>query len=125
SMTRIAEVRVALHEREQPFVRVGRNHVFGVLTIVTTSGVESTVFVKDRAPAEIAVRILADYVRPQLIGRDALDIEAIWQMLWRQERSIGIGVIGAVDVALWDIAGKVAGLPIHRLLGTARHSVPV
>jgi L-alanine-DL-glutamate epimerase-like enolase superfamily enzyme len=32
--------------------------------------------------------------------------------------------IGAVDVALWDLAGKAAGMPIHRLLGTSRHSIP-
>ena len=32
--------------------------------------------------------------------------------------------IGVVDVALWDIVGKVAGLPVHRLLGTCRHRVP-
>ena len=32
--------------------------------------------------------------------------------------------IGAVDVALWDLAGKVANLPIHRMLGSFRESVP-
>jgi L-alanine-DL-glutamate epimerase-like enolase superfamily enzyme len=37
---------------------------------------------------------------------------------------VSTNAIGAVDVALWDIAGKVAGLPIHRLLGTCRDSVP-
>ena len=33
-------------------------------------------------------------------------------------------VIGAIDVALWDLAGKIAGVPIHRLMGSYRESVP-
>jgi L-alanine-DL-glutamate epimerase-like enolase superfamily enzyme len=37
---------------------------------------------------------------------------------------ISVRSIGAVDVALWDLAGKAAGMPIHRLLGTTRHSIP-
>lgn len=124
-MTRISEVKVALHRLDEPFTRTSLHHLFGVLTIVTESGVESTVFVQGQARPEISVRVLADFVRPQLIGRDALDIGAIWQMLWRQERSLPVTVIGAVDTALWDIAGKVARLPIHRLLGTVRHSLPI
>jgi len=44
--------------------------------------------------------------------------------MWKQNRCVSTDAIGAVDVALWDIAGKTAGLPIHRLLGTCRHSVP-
>jgi len=39
-------------------------------------------------------------------------------------RLISVRSIGAVDVALWDLAGKAAGMPIHRLLGTTRHSIP-
>ena len=42
-----------------------------------------------------------------------------------RSRYVDPSAIGTVDVALWDIAGKVAGLPVHRLLGTYRHTVPV
>jgi len=41
-----------------------------------------------------------------------------------QNRSVMFRPIGAMDIALWDIAGKVAGLPIHRLLGTRRNNLP-
>ena len=43
----------------------------------------------------------------------------------RRARFVDPSAIGSVDVALWDIAGKAAGLPVHRLLGTCRHKIPV
>ena len=58
------------------------------------------------------------------MGRNPLDIGAIWLDLWRANRNVDTRSICAVDVALWDIAGKVANLPIHRLLGTYRDSAP-
>jgi L-alanine-DL-glutamate epimerase and related enzymes of enolase superfamily len=44
--------------------------------------------------------------------------------MWHKNRQTTFRAIGAMDVALWDIAGKAAGLPIHRLLGSYRESVP-
>jgi len=125
-MTRIAEVRVALHKSAQPFVPGTTAGTFAVLTIVTESGVEGTAFVSGaQVPPEASARAIADIVRPQLIGTNALDTGILWQRLWQQERALGSVAIGAVDVALWDIVGKVAGLPVHRLLGTARTTIPV
>ena len=40
-------------------------------------------------------------------------------------RSVSTYVIGAIDICLWDINGKIANQPIHRLLGTCKESVPV
>jgi L-alanine-DL-glutamate epimerase-like enolase superfamily enzyme len=97
-----------------------------VLTIATADGVEGTAFVStNHAHSALIAYPLAEVVRPQLIGRDALDIGAIWQLLWRQESALGPAAIGGVDVALWDIMGKIANLPVHRLLGTVRTSIPV
>jgi len=44
--------------------------------------------------------------------------------MWSRNRYVSLLAIGALDVAIWDIAGKVANMPIHRLLGTCRNSVP-
>jgi len=124
-MTRISEVRVALHQREAAPGSAASVSAMGVLTLVTDDGVSGTAFVSGaQTNPAISVRMLADIVRPQLIGLDALDIGAIWGRLWRQERALNTTVIGAVDTALWDIAGRIAGLPIHRLLGTVRHELP-
>jgi L-alanine-DL-glutamate epimerase-like enolase superfamily enzyme len=43
---------------------------------------------------------------------------------YSRSRSTTLRAIGAMDVALWDVAGKVSGLPIHRLLGASRDRVP-
>ena len=44
--------------------------------------------------------------------------------MWKLNRSASTNVIGAIDVCLWEINGKLAGQPIHRLLGTCKDSVP-
>lgn len=55
-----------------------------------------------------------------LIGKDPLEIEHHWQYLYRNTHFRGAAIMGAlsaIDIALWDIAGKHYGVPAHRLLG--------
>src|SRR5262245_65870856 len=58
------------------------------------------------------------------MGQDPLERERLYQGLMARVRQTTLRAIGAVDVALWDIAGKVANMPIHRLLGSYRDRVP-
>ncbi len=61
-------------------------------------------------------------VKKVVVGENPLDIERIWKKLYFRtmmagRRGIGVNVIGAIDMALWDLAGKHYGEPVWRLLG--------
>ncbi|MCY0389578.1 D-galactonate dehydratase family protein [Robbsia sp. Bb-Pol-6] len=106
----------------------GRNFV--TLKIVTDEGVygigDATLNGRELAVATY----LTEHVCPLLIGRDPGRIEDIWQFLYKgaywRRGPVTMSAIAAVDMALWDILGKVANLPLYRLLGGAsRESVMV
>lgn len=97
----------------------GRNFV--TLKIETDSGLhglgDATLNGRELAVASY----LTDHVIPCLIGRDAHQIEDIWQYLYRgcywRRGPVTMCSIAAVDTALWDIKAKAAGLPLYQLLG--------
>jgi mannonate dehydratase len=99
----------------------GRNFV--TLKLTTEDGVhglgDATVNGRELAVASY----LEDHVLPTLVGRDARRIEDTWQMLYKgaywRRGPVTMAAVSAVDTALWDILGKVAGLPVYRLLGGA------
>jgi mannonate dehydratase len=97
----------------------GRNFV--TLKIVTDDGVHGLgdATLNGR---ELAVKsYLEDHVLPCLVGRDPRNIEDIWQYLYRgaywRRGPVTMTAIAAVDMALWDIKGKLAGMPVYQLLG--------
>ncbi|MGZ0187279.1 MAG: mandelate racemase/muconate lactonizing enzyme family protein, partial [Alphaproteobacteria bacterium] len=65
---------------------------------------------------------------PRILGRDATEVEGIWHDLWTSSLADGRGgapVLGlsAIDVALWDIVGQAADMPLHRLWGHCQSEV--
>ena len=70
-----------------------------------------------------------DVLRPLLVGQDPDLIEQHWAAMYQESLLIGrrgalLRAISAVDIALWDLLGKAAGLPLYRLLGAQRDAVP-
>ena len=75
--------------------------------------------------------VLMDMFRPILLGQDARRIEAIWEKMYSTQRLRGYGTgyfmraMAGVDIALWDIVGRAAGMPVYQLLGGKfRDSIP-
>ena len=75
-------------------------------------------------PATVA-RAGIDFLAPLAIGEDALQVEAIWQKLHLRSldyarRGVLVAAISAIDIALWDLRGKLLGQPVSTLLGGRR-----
>lgn len=99
----------------------GPNKNYVTLKIMTDEGIyglgDATLNNRETLPAAY----LTDYLIPCLIGRDPRNSEDIWQYLYRgayfRGGPIAMAAYGAIDIALWDIKGKIAGLPLYQLFG--------
>jgi L-alanine-DL-glutamate epimerase-like enolase superfamily enzyme len=97
----------------------------GLLTMRTDGGLEGHAFLGSAMrSAALDAQSLLRVLKPLVLGQDPLERERLWQAMWQRNRATPIRTIGAMDVALWDLGGKIAGLPIHRLLGGYRDTVP-
>ena len=97
----------------------------GLLTLRTDAGLEGHAFLGSAMrSASMDAQSLIRFLKPLVLGQDPLDRERLWQLLWQRNRATTIRAIGAMDVALWDLCGKAAGLPIHRVLGSYRAHAP-
>jgi L-alanine-DL-glutamate epimerase-like enolase superfamily enzyme len=96
--------------------------VQSLLTITTDDGAAGYYF------GGVSADVIGGVVAPVLRGQNPLYREHLWQVLRERQRlnlsTLGDRVLTAVDLALWDLAGRVAGLPVHHLLGATREAVP-
>jgi D-galactarolactone cycloisomerase len=81
-------------------------------------------FAQGLEPPEISATVIEIALAPLLVGSEALDIEVLWHRMYHATRDFGrkgsvVAAISAIDIALWDLAGKHFGVPVHRLLGGA------
>jgi L-alanine-DL-glutamate epimerase-like enolase superfamily enzyme len=131
---KITDVNLFVHQRDwqmkEGFGTVPNDLMpMGVVSIRTDVGVSGHAFVSGPGPGALrSCTDMARALRPMLIGRNPLDIGALWMEMWpltqRADDPLDPIAVGAIDVALWDLAGKEARLPVHRLLGTCKSSMP-
>jgi galactonate dehydratase len=99
-------------------VGLGRNHVF--VKVETNQGIHGIGEAYSCGPDQATVAAINDF-KDWLVGQDPRNIEHLWAMMYNFSRFPGGSVINAaisgIEHALWDIAGKAAGLPVYRLLG--------
>lgn len=97
----------------------------GLVTLQTDEGPAGHAFLGSSSrPASLDGASLIKFLKPLVLGQHPLDRERLFAQMSHRVRNTTYRCIGAVDVALWDLAGKVAGLPIHRLLGSSRAAAP-
>lgn len=100
--------------------------------VVEITADDGTVGLGNAALAPHATKTTIDtYLKPLLIGGDPLDSEYLWQSMYRRtlpfgRKGIGMTAISAVDLAIWDLKGKILGQPVFRLLGgRTKPKIPV
>jgi L-alanine-DL-glutamate epimerase-like enolase superfamily enzyme len=129
-ITHVECYRVKVPGADPPFV--WRNGLSGsapggegaVLRICTDDGHEGVAFAPSRA---VIVQDVVDRVlREELLGADPLQREWLWHRVWELDRleELPLYLLGLADVALWDLAAKAVDLPVWRLLGGYRTSIP-
>jgi L-alanine-DL-glutamate epimerase-like enolase superfamily enzyme len=135
SDTTITAVRTSLLNVPWPETPWLKGHAFGqkrdilVLDVETRGGFAGMGYLLLFRPGMRTVAAcLEECIIPRVIGRDASAVEAIWQDLWRATVTYGRGGIATMAMsalALWDVLGKRAKLPLHRLWGHFRSELPV
>ncbi len=109
---KITEVKVFVNSPDRNFVTVKIETDTGLYGLgdATLNGREMAV-----------VAYLEEHIKPCLIGKDAHQIEDLWQYLYKgcywRRGPITMTAIAGIDMALWDLKGKAAGLPVYQLLG--------
>jgi galactonate dehydratase len=107
-------------DRLQTFLQRVGNRPRVLVKITTDGGLEGWSEVYNHGP-DLAFPPMLDYLFAQIRGMDASRTSFINQYLLQSSRfppgAMGLAAIAAIDHALWDIAGKAAGLPVYRLLG--------
>jgi L-alanine-DL-glutamate epimerase-like enolase superfamily enzyme len=100
-----------------------------VTTLTTDAGLTGTGFAYTNGFGGTAIRELVDtYLTPLVRGQDPRDVERIWSRCWWELHALGSGgmtrfALASVDIALWDVLAKNAGVPLYRLLGGARDRI--
>lgn len=131
---KVTDVKIETYrwERTKP-IRNGR-YVYplaglDVIKVETDEGVTGIGVFQGVYEAEEIGRSILGHLKQYAIGQDPFDTERIWDDMWQPKligrRGLTTRVISGIDIAMWDIKGKVANRSVHKLLGGFADKVPV
>jgi len=131
SKMKITEVKTMVVENMKPY-RGGRYLLF--LEIVTDEGITGlgeritgNTYSRNLVDLKSQVNLIQEYGREFLVGENPFNIEKLWDRIYAKRHDFrhpslhATPVLSAIDMALWDIVGKVCGQPIYNLLGGMYH----
>jgi D-galactarolactone cycloisomerase len=97
-----------------------------LVEVVTDGGISGwgEAFNQGLEPPQISAAVVEHALEPLVLGANPLDVEVLWHRMYHATRDYGrkgsvMAAISAIDIALWDIAGKSYGVPVSQLLGGA------
>ena len=117
---KITDVKVTVIEVESPMRGLaGDMAQADFVQVFTDEGIEGDYLASEgRGSGRGLAYAIVEGLKPMLVGRDPFDRESILDSIVNRHTAIvSMNAVGALDVALWDIAGKATGLPIYKLLG--------
>jgi D-arabinonate dehydratase len=130
---RIVDLKVDIYTIGVDLADFGKSRDIAVIRVITDRGIEGIGYVPEffhiPTPFSQAFKEILSVIRENVVGLDPMSIEAIWNKLYQRltrwgRRGLVLQAVSGVDMALWDILGKVSGLPLWRLLGGYREEVP-
>ena len=130
SLVTSARISKVVFPLERPFASGSHHitHIRNVVVELSSGEVAGSGFTFAFKPAHAdATYALAVALADEVVGREVRDVRTVWGDLWRGLNFVGqegppVMALAAVDLAMWDLHARVAGLPLHSLLGTATAS---
>ena len=130
----VTDVRMETYRWKRPKpIRNGR-YVYptaglNVIKVDTDEGITGIGLSGGVMEAQEIGRSIAEHLKQYVVGQDPFDTERVWDDMWQPKlvgrRGITTRVMSGIDIALWDIKGKVANRPLYKMLGGFADMVPV
>lgn len=103
---------------------------FTIVRVTTEEGLEGFGVTYHEVGGEATKMLIEKNIAPKLIGRDPFETEVIWNEMFGYLRGVGrkglmFCALSAVDIALWDLKGKILNMPLFRLFGGVETKISV
>lgn len=121
----ITVIKWSVRSWDVPNISSGGDIPMGIVTVRTDADIDGYSFLGDTTQgADVLGPPIIYEIRPRITGMNPLDRGAIWTKMYGQKRNVSMRAMAAIDVALWDIAGKAMEMPVHQIIGTCKRELP-